>query len=65
MIEKKSLAKARTQAQEISARNPGVTVWVMDKPNRKAVVVIFEWVYRERVLDGWTCYCKFLNGKMM
>lgn len=63
MREKKSIADAKAQAQEISARNPDVNVWVMDMPKRKAVVVYLEWVYRERVLDGWHTVAKYKAGK--
>lgn len=47
---KKSIADAMAQAQHISAKNPDITVWVMDKPKRKAVVVCFDWVRKEQIL---------------
>lgn len=62
MAEKKSLAQAMEQAQQISANNPEITVFVMDKPKRKAVVCCFAWVYEERLLDGYTTYCKYRGG---
>ena len=60
---KKSITDAAVQAQQISAKNPGVTVWVMDKPKRKAVVVCFDWVRKERILDGWHVVTTYRAGK--
>lgn len=63
MAEKKSLALAMEEARQLSIEHPGVLYRVMDKPRKRAVVSGSEWVYRERVLQGWHCYCKFRDGK--
>ena len=60
---KKSISTAMDQAQQMSARNPEAVVRVMDKPKRQAVVVCFEWVYKERVLDGHVTVAVFKAGK--
>lgn len=65
MIEKKSLVLAMEEAQQLSIHHPGVVFRVMDKPRKRAVVNSSEFVYRERILDGWTCYCKFRDGRMV
>ena len=65
MVEKKSLVLAMEEAQQLSIKHPGNTYWVMDKPRKRAVVTGSDWIYRERILGGWRCYCKFKNGKMI
>ena len=65
MVEKKSLVLAMEEAQQLSIKHPGVMYWVMDKPRKRAVVTGSDWIYRERVLEGWHTYVKFLNGKMV
>ncbi len=65
MVEKKSLARAMEEAQQLSIKHPGVMYWVMDKPRKRAIVTGSDWIYRERVLEGWHTYVKFLNGKMV
>lgn len=65
MVEKKSLVLAMEEAQQLSIKHPGNAYRVMDKPRKRAVVTGSDWIYRERILDGWTCYCTFLNGRMV
>lgn len=65
MVEKKSLVLAMEEAQQMSIKHPGVLYYVMDKPRKRAVVSGSEWIYRERVLEGWHCYCKFRDGRMI
>lgn len=65
MVEKKTLVRAMEEAQQISIRYPGVTVYVMDKPRKHAIATAFGWIYNERLLDGWTCYCKFRDGRIV
>ena len=62
---KKSLASKMEEAQRLSVEHPGVTFYVMDKPRKRAVVSGSEWVYKERVMERWYCYCKFKNGRAM
>lgn len=61
--EKKSLQAARTEAVETSKAHPGLTVRVMDKPRKTAVVTVSDWVYRERILDGWHTVEIYIDGK--
>ena len=65
MVEKKSLVRAMEEAQQLSIKHPGILYRVMDKPRKQAVVSGSEWIYRERILDGWYVYCKFQNGRMV
>lgn len=60
---KKSLEEAKIQAYRHSMLHPGTTVRVMDKPRKHAIVCASEWVYRERVLDGWHTVLTYRNGK--
>lgn len=60
---KKSIEEAKAQARQISEKNPDATVWVMDKLKHKAVVVCFEWVRKERILDGWHVVTTYRAGK--
>lgn len=64
MLEKKSLVLAMEKAQQMSIKHPSVSFRVMDKPRKRSVVTSSEWVYRERVLEGWYTYCLFLDGRM-
>lgn len=63
MAEKKSITEAREYAAQQSRLYPGLTFWVMDKLRKHAVVVGQDWIYRERVLEGWRCICKYRDGK--
>lgn len=65
MVEKKSLVLAMEEAQQLSIKHPGVTYWVMDKPRKRAIVTGSDWIYRDRVLEGWHCYCKSRDGRMV
>ena len=65
MVEKKSLVLAMEVAQQLSIKHPGVLYYVMDKPRKRAVVSGSKLIYRERVLEGWHCYCKFRDGRMV
>lgn len=65
MVEKKSLVLAMEEAQQLSIKHPGITYKVMDKPRKRAVVTGSDWIYRERVLEGWHCYCEFKDGRMI
>lgn len=60
---KKSIAEAMQRAQQQSAEHPHNTVRVMDKPRKHAVVTASEWVYKERILDGYVTVAVFKDGK--
>lgn len=60
---KKSVIEARKRARQISEAHPDLTVRVLDKPRKHAVVNTSEWVYRERTLDGWHVVAVFKNGE--
>lgn len=60
---KKSLMQARQQAIESSKEFPNTRMYVMDKPNGKAVMTASEWVRKERILAGWYTVETYLNGR--
>lgn len=60
---KKSVEEAKARAQKLSAEHPHNTVRVLDKPRKHAVVCASEWVYRERILDGWHTAAAYKAGK--
>ena len=61
MVECRSLVMKMEEAQMVSLKT-GAKVRVMTKPRKKPVVCSSEFVYRERVLDGWSTYCWFTAG---
>ena len=60
---KKSVEEAKARAQKLSAEHTNNTVRVMDKPRKHAVVCASEWVYKERVFDGWNTVVTYRAGK--
>lgn len=64
MIESKSLLSAMERAQMDSLRHPEILYRVMYKKRCRAVYTASDWIYRERILDGWTTYCTFKAGKI-
>lgn len=62
-MRKKSLSEAHNRAREISVENFGITVRVMDKKGCKAVITSSEWVYKERILEGWHTVTAYKNGE--
>lgn len=60
---KKSIVEMRKRAEEASQKYPDLVVYVMDKPGKQAVICANDWVYRERILDGWNDVAKYKNGK--
>ena len=60
---KKSVEEAKVQAQKLSAGHTHNIVLVLDKPRKHAVVCASEWVYRERILDGWHVVTTYRAGK--
>ena len=64
MIESKTLVLTMEEAQMHSLKPPDVRVRVMTKKRRKPVICCSDWVYRERVLEGWETYCSYLDGSI-
>ena len=64
-ISKKSLTEAENRARQHSVEHPSITVRVMDKYRKHAVVCASEWVYNERILDGWHTVVTYRNGKVV
>lgn len=60
---KKSLELAMEAARQFSLDHPKEIVKVMDKYRSRAVICVFSWVYRERVLCGYHRVATFINGK--
>lgn len=65
MAEKKSLALAMEEARQLSIEHPGVLYRVMDKPRERAIVTGSDWIYRERILEGWHCLFQVRDGKLL
>lgn len=64
-MEKKSLEEAKHIAQKVSREYPEKVIIVMDKKGQKATYTASEWIYRERILDGWHVVTKYKNGKIV
>lgn len=64
-MEKKSLEEAKHIAQKVSREYPEIVIIVMDKKGQKATYTASEWIYRERILDGWHVVTKYKNGKIV
>lgn len=62
---KKSLDDAKCIAQKISMEYPDITMIVLDKKGMKATYTASEWIYRERILEGWHTVAKYKNGKLV
>lgn len=60
---KKSLELAFVEAQEHSKKFPDILVRVMDKKGKRAVVTTSDWIYRERVLEGYYTEAEYRNGE--
>ena len=50
---KKSVESAIAKAKEMHQRHPAVEIRVMDKKGKPAICTASDWIYRERVLDGY------------
>ena len=59
----KSLELALVEAQEHSKKFPDILVRVMDKKGKRAVVTASDWIYRERVLEGYYTKAEYRNGE--
>lgn len=64
-MEKKSLEEAKHIAQKVSREYPEMIIIAMDKKGKKATYTASEWIYRERILDGWHVVTKYKNGKIV
>lgn len=64
-MEKKSLEEAKHIAQKVSREYPEMIIVVMDKKGKKATYTASEWIYGERILDGWHVVTKYKNGKIV
>lgn len=60
---KKSLVEAIEQARRMSEEHPDMIYYVMDKPRHHAACHGSYWVVKEKILAGWSVYCRFQNGK--
>lgn len=61
-MSKKSLVQAQERALFVSNQYPQATVRVMDKKGCNAVVSSSEWVYKERVLEGYHTVGSYKGG---
>ena len=62
---KKSLEESKRIAQKVRKDYPDVIMIVMDKKGHKATYTASEWVYNERILDGWHTVVKYKNGEIV
>lgn len=60
---KTSVIDALKRAQLLSMEFPGLTVRVMDKARKRAVVNVSEWVYEELILDDYVVVATFKGGR--
>ena len=60
---KKSLAEALERGLCFSLEHMGVTVWVMDRPRKQAIISSVDWVMQQRILEGWHVEAVFKNGE--
>ncbi len=60
---KKSLQDAKTRALQDSNKYPDVEMRVMDKKGCKAIYTASDWIYRERVLDGYHTVATYKGGE--
>lgn len=60
---KKSFEIAKEEALRLSEAFPTITYRVMDKKGQMAVCTGSDWVYREKVRDGWHTVADYQGGK--
>ena len=60
---KKSLEMARAEALKLSQEHPTILYRVMDKKGQMAVCTGSEWIYRERVREGWHTAAAYKGGE--
>lgn len=61
-MEKKSITEAKAEAIRLSKKNPDSIYYVMDKKREHACCHRFEWVVRQKILDGWHIVTRYKNG---
>lgn len=61
-MSKKSLEIALVKAQALSKEHPEIEVKVMDKKGCKAICTSSNWIYRERVLEGYHTVATYKGG---
>lgn len=59
---KKSLENAKKEALELSSMFPHL-YRVMDKKGEKSICTGLEWVYRERIMEGWRLVAMYRDGQ--
>lgn len=62
---KKSLERALREAEKHSKEYPEVTIKVMDMKGKRATYTAFDWIYRERVLEGYHTVATYKNGERL
>lgn len=60
-----SVKEKMKEAEQMSLNHPEILYRVMDKTGQRAVVTGEEWVYRERIIDGYFTVATFKNGKQI
>lgn len=60
---KQSVKNAIQEAIQVSRLHPNVKYRIMDKMGQRAVVTGSDWVYRERIIEGWHVVGTYLNGQ--
>lgn len=61
-MSKKSLEVAKKEAMQLSKLYPPNLYIVMDKKGERAICTGVEWIYRERILEGWHKVATYING---
>ena len=64
-INEDAARRAKEEARKLSVEHPGILYRVIDKPRKRACVTGSEWIYRERVLEGWHTCCEFRDGRQL
>lgn len=59
---KKSLQEAKDRALQASKEYPDIKIVVMDKRGCRAVCTASDWVYRERVIEGYHKVVTYKGG---
>lgn len=62
-MSKKSLENARREAMQLSSMFPPKPYRVMDKKGEKSICTGLDWVYRERIMEGWNTVAVYINGR--
>lgn len=60
-----SVKEKMKEAEQMSLNHSEILYRVMDKTGQRAVVTGEEWVYRERIIDGYFTVATFKNGKQI